>query len=243
MSLSPKRIDLTMKYFTLITMLALATTLSAQTKTLEIQGSGEIKVAPDQGILYLDLDAKAMDFGEAVNLLSKNEKLILKKLESLGYKAEKVKTTNFSVRENIIWRNGTRIDSGYIASQSMRLEFPNSKKNIGEFLDKFQAGKTDAQIRFGFTLSDELKASSKEKVLEKAVKDAKRNAELLAKFSEVELGGVSRIIYGTQTISTAPMYEMKAASFAMRDSASGSDGFQAEDITVEEQVTIHYIIK
>ncbi len=236
-----------MKKYLIISALLIAThtLLLAQQNTLEIKGSAELKVSPDQGILYLDLNAIAMNFNEAVSQLTNREKRVLKKLKNMGYEEEKVKTTNFSVRENIFWRNGMRIDSGYIATQSMVLEFPSSSKRIGEFLNQFQNGNTEAEIRFGFTLSDKLRETTKEQVLEKAVADAKKNAALLARFSDVSLGSVSKIIYGATSNPGMPMYEMKAA-YAMKESAMmgpDSQGFQAQDITVTEQVTIHFLIE
>ena len=92
------------------------------------------------------------------------------------------------------------MDSGYIASQSMSMEFPNSKENIGKILTAFSEGKpkkVDAEISFGFKLSDDLRSKLNAQVIEKAVRDAKKNADLPAKYTGVSVKSVLRIEYHT----------------------------------------------
>ncbi len=218
---------------------------------IEIQGHGEIKIAPDQGILQINVNILQMEFGKAVTELGKKEALIIKKLEALGYKKETIRTSNFSVRENTIWRNNTRVDSGYIASQNMSMEFPNSKENIGKILTAFSEGKNskvEAEISFGFKLSDDLREKLNAQVIEKAVQDARKNADLLAKYAGVTVKSVLRIEYHTNP--AAQPYPMRNAMFESADysqasmkSGGGSEGFQAEDITISDNVTIFYSVE
>ncbi len=218
----------------------------AQKRTIEITGNGEMKIAPDQGILQINIRAHRMSFGEATTALSKKEDNVLKKLEKLGYKKEDVRTSNFSVNENIIWRNGTRYDSGFIASQYMTMEFPNSKERIAKILNAFSEGKMDAEIGFGFKLSDKLRNEMNAKVIELAVNDAKMNADLLAKYTGITIKSVNKIEYHTSQNMGGPIYsrmEMEDYSAPQLKSAGGSQGFQAQDITLSDQVTIHYEIE
>jgi uncharacterized protein len=234
--------------FFLFSILAFAQTNPAR---IEIQGYGEMKIAPDQGILQINVNTLQLEFGKAVTELSKKEALIIKKLESLGYKKENIRTSNFSVRENIIWRDGTQYDSGYIASQSMSMEFPNSKENIGKILTAFSAeksSKVDAEISFSFKLSDELRNKLNAQVLEKAVLDARKNADLLAKYNGVTAKSILRIEYHTNSANQPypvrnMMYESADYGRASMKSAGGSEGFQAEDITISDNVTIFYSIE
>ncbi|MEP0365893.1 MAG: SIMPL domain-containing protein [Cyclobacteriaceae bacterium] len=236
----------TIKTLVVMTLLITSYLTQAQTKTIEVGGSAEMKVAPDQSVLHINISAHKMEFGQAVEALSKKESKILKKIESLGYNSKKVKTQNFSVRENTIWRNGTRYDSGYIASQSMKLEFTNTTQRIAKILNTFSEGKTDAQISFSFKLSDELEDKMTEQLIEMAVKDAKTKAGLLAKYSEVTIKSVAKIIYNTPQGNSAPVYgrmEMAMSDGLMSKSSGSSNGFQADDITLTDQVMIIYEIE
>ncbi|MFY0600000.1 MAG: SIMPL domain-containing protein [Cyclobacteriaceae bacterium] len=219
----------------------------AQTKSIEIGGYGEMKVAPDQGILSINIRSHRMTFSNAVKALSKKENKILETIEALGYDKEDVRTSNFSVRENIIWRNGTRYDSGYIASQYMALEFPNSKERIAKILNEFSSEKTEAEINFSFKLSDSKREELNAQVIELAVNDAKTNAKLLAKFSGATIKGVLKIKYHVAQQSSYPTHnrmEMMAFdSSANLKSSGGSNGFQADDITLSDSVTIFYEIE
>lgn len=222
------------------------TQAQTQTRRIEIGGYGEMKIAPDQGVLNITLEARRMDFGATVEELSKKEKHILKLIASLGYDEETVRTSNFMVRDNIIWKKGTRYDSGFIAGQSMTFDFPNSKKNIADILNTFSSGKTDAEIRFSFKLSDELKEKMNAQVVELAVKDARENAELLAKYSGVKIKSVLKIEYHIAQNQIAPQYNRMEMSFdaaSSMKSAGGSQGFNAEDITLSDRVTIYYEIE
>lgn len=219
---------------------------NAQSRRIEIGGYGEMKVTPDQGILYISIDALEMQFGEAVTSLGKKEKHILKLIASLDYEKEIVKTTHFSVRENTIWRNGTRYDSGFIASQSMSFEFPNTKEQIAKIINGFSDKKTDAQINFSFKLSDELKDKLNAQVLKLAVDDAKMNAELLAKYSGVSIKSILKINYqaSNELIShSSGVRQMEAYGSLDIKSAGNSTGFQAEEITLSDRVTIFFEIE
>ncbi|MFT6868262.1 MAG: hypothetical protein ACJA08_003112 [Cyclobacteriaceae bacterium] len=218
----------------------------AQTRKIEITGNGEMKIAPDQGILQINIRAHQMSFGEAITALGKKEENVLKKMEKLGYKKENVRTSNFSVNENIIWRNGTRYDSGYIASQYMTIEFPNAKERIAKILNAFSEGKMDAEISFGFKLSDNLKNEMNAKVIELAVNDARKNADLLAKFTGMTIKSVLKIEYHINQNVGGPVYgrmEMGDYNVAQFKSTGESQGFEAQDIPLSDQVTIHYEIE
>lgn len=239
---------LTMRYYKiqlfLIAFLLVSFT-NAQSRRIEIGGYGELKVSPDQGVLNINIKAHEIEFGETVSSLTKKENHILKIIESLNYDAKDVKTFNFSVRENTIWRKGTRYDSGFIASQSMSIKFPNSKKNIAEIINGFNDKKTDAQINFGFQLSEELKIEKNETLIALAVADAKMNADLLAKYSEVKITSVLKIEYHISENSSYPRNEIMADfnSPNMMKSANVSQGFNAQDITLSDRVTVYYEIE
>lgn len=227
-------------FILLVVAMLTASVLSAQTRQLQIRGEASIQVAPDLGILNIQLNAHGMEFSKAISGLSALEKDVLKKLEKIGYKREQVKTADFSVYENRVWYEGRSYDSGYVARQSMSLEFANTKEKIGEILNTFATEDTNMELSFTFGLSQSLEQAKSDEVIALAVKDAKRNADLIAAASGVSLGHVLRIDYHVDASVFSPRDEMYRMDAKMTGS---SEGFEAKALTVSDGVVITYEIE
>ena len=84
---------------------------------LEVVGIAEMSIAPDIGILNITINEIDLQFGQSINGLNNKSKDINNQLLKLGFEKSAIKTDNFDVRKNTIYRNNKNIDSGYIAKQ------------------------------------------------------------------------------------------------------------------------------
>lgn len=231
------------KHLFFVVLIALSASAFAQpTRQLVIRGEAKLMVSPDQAVLSVTLNTQEMEFNKAIARLSEREKDVIKKLEKLGYKKEQIKTSDFSVYENRVWWEGRSYDSGYVARQSMALEFVNTKEKISEILNAFGASTTEAEISFAFGLSDDLEKKKQEEVIKLAIADAKQKAELIAVASGVTLGGVLKIDYHTEQIGVNPVPMMDYRMKSEMDAAQ-SEGFEAKEIILFDGVVISFELK
>lgn len=236
-----------MKYVKLLLVLFASTTLFAQTPgypTLQVTGKSEMDVMPDVGILTLSISEIKMEFNDALSALDKKTSKVKKQLSKLNFSEEEIKTRSFQIRKNTIYNRNQRKDSGYVASQSIIVEFKYSKERISELLSDFAEESVGMQLSFAFTLSEELKSETKNKLISMASKDAQQKASLLASNFGKELDKIVNLNYGTAPIQVSnPIY--RTASMGMDEMASKAyiSGFTPESIKLTETVHASWSLK
>ncbi|MBC3540687.1 SIMPL domain-containing protein [Rufibacter sp. H-1] len=126
--------------------------------TIDVIGSAKITVKPDVGILIIGIRENNLNFSEAITGLNKKTKDVTSQIVSIGFKEEDIKTTNFEIEKYTVFIKEQDIDSGYVATQSITVDFKNSKETITRILNTFAKSNTDFTLNFNFKLSDELRA-------------------------------------------------------------------------------------
>lgn len=209
--------------------------------TLEVVGSAKVTVTPDIGVLTIGIKHIDLSFSEAIAQLNSKTKDINSQLVKIGFKEKDIKTTNFEVNVNSIWKDRERIDSGYVATQNVKLDFENKGEIIKKILNQFSESQTDFRLSFSFKLSEETKTKVQDKIIELATKDAYKKAEQLAKYSNSKIKSLKRINYGNNYFAgmrevqeTEHLYEVVAASAAPDDII----GFTPNDIIFRDQVLV-----
>jgi len=153
--------------------------------TIKVLGNSRTMVKPDIGVLIIQVSNKSMNFSETLTGLNEKTKDVTRQILSVGFKENDIKTTDFQIHENRIYRNDSYIDSGYVATQNVKVEFKYSKDNITKILTTFSKSKTDFNLNFDFELSDDLKEKSQQELIRLAIKDAKTKARTIADASEI----------------------------------------------------------
>ena len=202
---------------------------------LKVSGNSKTSVAPDLGVLHVNVNHINMSASQAIVGLNNKTKEVYNKLASLGIKENDIKTINFSIAENRVYRRDEYRDSGYVASQTVQVEFSSKKERISEILTAFSDTKTNFQLGFSFKLSDELKKKVKNDLIKEAINDAKDKANLIASSAGVKLLKIAEINYGVFSDNVyQPVYEMAAMA------KSGNDimGFTPQDIELNDKVIV-----
>ncbi|MEY8021169.1 SIMPL domain-containing protein [Muriicola sp. SD30] len=223
--------------FFFLTTLAIAQHSQSE---LEVTGTAQLAIAPDTGVLNMTLSAVEMQFGDAINGLGNQTEDIKAQIRKMGFSEDAIFTDNFQVRKNIKYRNNQQIDSGYIATQQLHLDFENTVDNIRKILRQFSSGATEFDLNFSFKISDPLKETVQDRLIQLATEDAFRKAGVIVKAAGTELKKVTRIQYGNSY--NAPI-RTERAMMSLEADAMKVDGFTPSDLVYNATIQVVWAIE
>lgn len=223
-------------------LLFLSTLAAAQNPTpqLEVTGTAKLAIAPDTGVLNISLSHIEMQFGETINGLNAKAEDIKAQILKMDFKEDAIFTDNFQVRKNTLYRNNRQVDSGYVATQQLHLDFNNTVANIRKILNQFSAGDTEFDLNFSFKLSDALTDSVQERLIQLATLDAFTKAKVISEASGTKLQQVIRIQYGNSY--NAPV-RTDRAMMSMEADAMKSQGFTPSDLVYNASIQVVWALE
>jgi uncharacterized protein YggE len=230
------------RLFTYMILSVITATAYSQAK-IESVGFSTITVKPDIGVLTLNFSIIKADIGSAVENLNTETNRTTEQLGRLVMENMSQSTQNFSVRVNRIFNNTGRFkDSGYVASQQVRVSFKNSKENISKVLSSFSEDYGDLHFNFSFEASDSLKRSVENRIVKLATQDAIEKAEILAGSAKRPLGRIIEIKHGNIPFQGASQMGTSGGlnEVIIRGDASG---FEANDLKFSDRVLIIFEMK
>jgi uncharacterized protein YggE len=213
--------------------------------TIQVVGSSKVSVKPDIGVLVIQITSLSMNFSQSIIALNDKTKDISKQITGLGFKEEEIKTTDFEIEVNRIHRREETIDSGYVARQSVKVEFKNQKETITKILNTFSKSRTDFTLNFDFKLSDDLRVKVQDELLKLAIKDAKDKGKLIAESSGVKIKRVKDISYGLTYYGGMREIRERGEYLAMASSNADTAlvGFTPNDLLFEDNVLMSWEIE
>ena len=228
------------KILCVVALFILTANAQQNTRTLEVRGVGTHKAMPDIGVLTIEATIINPKFADAVKGINSKTEQLIAQLQTVGFKKDAIKTTDFSVMKNMVWENNKNVEKGYIALQHITVEFPNTKEKIGAIITSFMNSENDVRFTFNFILSAEKEKQVNDALLTLAIGDAQSRAELIASTAKQQLGALHRITYGTQ--NSIPMY--KSAMTMNRGVPNDESlGFDVKEMTFSDEVTIVWELK
>jgi uncharacterized protein YggE len=210
---------------------------------VQVLGISKKMVTPDVAILSIMLTYKDMNFAQTTVGLNAKTKDVSRQIVSAGFKEADIKTTDYNIRVNRIYRNDSYLDSGYVASQNVVVEFNYSKEKISKILTTFSKSKTPFELRFDFKLSDELKKKVNNDLIRLAVNDAKEKARILSESSGVKLKRILDIQYGLGFNEYAPREAMYSMNAKLASEADVIEGFTPKEVELNDHVTMRWEIE
>ena len=123
---------------------------------ITVEGNSEIKIMPDEALLRVSLTEKALKTSLATEGLNQKAEEVAKALKKSGVKDYELKADNYFVNINRVYSKGSSKDSGYVASQNLKVLV----KDTGEDLVKIMEALHD-NIDMGFQLSFQLSDSKR----------------------------------------------------------------------------------
>jgi len=240
-----------MKKITTILLLLISLTIcgqgqQAEKPTLNVTGSARVSVKPDLGILNILVSEVKPKMTDAIKSLGEKSNYYNDLLKKIGFNEKDIKTTSFTVSKNSVYRNDRYIDSGYVASQTIRLEFIYNKQILQIIVSEFSKSEKPIDFNFDFELSEELKQKVQAQIIEIAVKDANAKASIMTKASNIKLVSIKTMTYGSWGRGS----EMELIERRQKYSAAATSGdeiqsfnFTPDDLIFRDTVTMEWIIE
>ena len=205
---------------------------------LEVQGTGRMRVQPDQTIVMVNVNSANSEAGRAVQVVTERVEQLLKKLQDAGFKKEEIKTSQFYLNENNEWRDGRMYRNGYTATQTLEIKFGVDHKRLTKLTTAFADTQEGVTFQFSFGLTDKLRQQVKEELIRKAIQDAREKAAVIARSANIRLGSIRKINYGSQaSIPYGPMMEMRSAG-AMDKQSAQFPQTDIQDIEMTDEIHV-----
>jgi uncharacterized protein YggE len=239
-----------MKKLTTIFLLILSLNVYSQEKekpTLNVTGVARVNVKPDLGVLNISVSEVKPKMGDAIKGLGDKSNYYNELLKKMGFNEKEIKTTSFAVSKNRIYLNNEYIDSGYVASQNIRLEFVYDQKTLQKIVSEFSKSEKAIDFSFDFELSEKLKQKVQSQIIDLAVKDGNEKANGIAKAAGLKLVKINDITYGGFGRDSGMELIEKRHIYAAEEMASGdkfqSFNFTPDDLVFRDTLTIIWIVE
>jgi uncharacterized protein YggE len=163
-----------------------------QPRTLSISGNGSVEVFPNLIIISAQVTAVDKSVLAAREEAAETMTALLKSLEKNQIPEKDISTTSFRISERTVWRDGESVRIGFEVTNSLQISITKLDSAPRILDDMITAGKDAIRIN-----SFELSITGKEQYLEaarnKAVMNAKEQAEMLGIATGVKLGKILSI--------------------------------------------------
>lgn len=205
-----------------------------------VTGKGELTIAPDVAYIALAIQTRAATAKDAqqqnADLFAKLKKVLTDKYKIDG---KDLKTVGFSVNPEYTYKeNESPKVKGYVAEHAVEVTY-RQLDQLGMLVDDAAAAGVNRinQVRFDTEKAEEYEAQ----VLEKAMLNAKKKAEAIAKAANREVGAV----IGVSEVGSEfrPVYTrvMDLASAAAESKASTS--FESGEVKLQATLNVQYAMK
>ena len=186
--------------------------------TINAEGRGIVEIVPDEAIVRFGVKTEKKTLEKAYEKNTKSINNIIKAAKSIGVKGKDVKTSSYSIMPIYPKDEKGRTVQGKPMAFSVNQQLTVVARNIlkvGDLIDRVVASGTNTFNGIQFTSSKiaELKKEAKGK----AAKDAKVNAEILAKSLGVKIGKLMSVddtsvqpyprrgaVYATSMVRSSP---------------------------------------
>ena len=211
-------------------------------RTIRITGKGQIKVKPDMTRLTITLEDNYREYSETLKHSSEATKQIKDLFLAFGFEKSRLKTLSFNIDTE--YKNykehddSKRIFVGYSYRQVLKIEFDSDNKLLGKILYALANSPLHPEFRISYTVKDP--EAAKNRLLSKAMQDAKEKAFVLSQAADVTLKDIQSIDYSFveldfQVNSIQNMLPSKASVPSMQDY---DIEIEPDDIDVTDSVTV-----
>lgn len=209
-------------------------------QTVSVSGKGMVNAEPDRAIVQMTIISRSKELNAAQAGAAKVTEAVLALVDKLDIKRNKVDTTGANVRPDYRWNREREEQElrGYIADRQMSVRVDDLDK-----LGKLVEGAIGAGVNQVSPprLDSSRRAELHREALAAAAKDARANAQVLAKTLGASLGDpISISDSNISTVPPGPQLRNMAAS-AMESDASST--YNAGDLTFSATVNVIFQLK
>lgn len=218
-----------------------------KSRIIRVTGKGNLKVHPDMTRITVELTGVCPEYDETLKQATLYTEDLKKLLVQFGFTRSDLKTLHFSVdtetesyKENDIYKDRF---IGYRFTHSLKFEFDSDNKRLGKILYALAKSPLHPEFHLSYTVKDP--EAVKNKLLGKAVKDAKEKAIVLTSAAGVSLGDMLSIDYswGEIEFEERPLRMDEDRMMCEAPMASYDLDIEPDDIQASDTVTIVWAIK
>jgi uncharacterized protein YggE len=219
------------------------------TRTIKVTGKSNIKASPDCTRISLNITAVLPEYDKCLKRSVEDMNVIVRCIKQFGFERGELKTSNFEINRKTESYRDNRGDwkyrfIGYEYTQNLSFNFKNDNKRLGQILYALAHLSIVPEINISYFCSDV--ETIKNQLLESAIKDAKRKAELLTAASGVMLCEILDIDYSWINVTLEsddikfckPMVLEECCAPAAYDV-----DFEPDDISTSDSVRITFRIE
>ncbi len=209
---------------------------------ISVEGNGAIHIVPDVTRLEVKIEQWFAGYNEAYEQAKENSSWIVKILEYNKKPGTLAKTVRFNIEdftENDYDDNGNylgKIKNGFMLEQCFKVDLPIDNilvncivRGVGKYI-------ANAQINIGYTLQD--KRPAQLKMLNRAVKDAKEKATIMAEAGGCSLGKLLSINYGCHDFHICSQARHIHSNLEATASTPNSLDITPEDLVISDTVEV-----
>jgi uncharacterized protein len=179
------------------------TNSSGHNRSIYVDGEAETFVAPDTASVSFSITQKSSTTAVAMDSVNTRMEDLMAQLSDVGIEEKDVKTTNYDIRPEYSYNDGSQNFEGYRVTQRVQLTI-RDLDNVSSVLSLVNTAGVDEVSQLSFFVDDA------EEVLndlrKKAIENAKKNAQELAKDLGVKLGKISGYSSYDDNNDMRPMY-------------------------------------
>src|SRR5690606_95629 len=206
--------------------------------TIEVEGNSEIMIVPDEGMININVQKKAMTVAEATKNLNADTKKIIEAFKKSGLDYE-LTANNYYVNVNRIYEKGTSKDSGYVASQNLKITIKDIEKQLPKAVELVNTS-GDHSVNVNFSISKEKEKSYKQQLLELALKDAQEKADNIARVMGLSNVKVQNVQYvSSQAIPRTYMMKANIMAFDAAEERQ-APSFQPEEQMISDKILVTF---
>lgn len=208
--------------------------------TIEVEGNSDMMIIPDEATIHITIHKKAMTVADATKALNAASKQIVDTFEKSDLTSYDLTANNYYVNINQVYQKGTSKDSGYVASQNLKVNIKNIEKELAMAVEMINLTGNQS-IQVNFEISSEMKKKYKDQLLEEALLDAQAKAKRISEIMALKNPSVHKIQYLSQQ-GIQPNYQMKTS--AMRFDAAESREepiFMPDEQKIDDRILVVFV--
>ena len=203
--------------------------------TVTATGSGTAQAEPDTAEMSFGVTRHTADAKTALANASTVAQSITAALAKGGVDKKDIQTQNVSVYPSYVDQNGKQVVAGFDASIAVRVKVRDLGK-LGDLITSGNAAGADNINGPTLTLADP--APTRAQAITKAVADARKTAEAMAKAAGKSVGGVLSISTGDVASQPVPFYDAARSAGAAK-----SVPIEPGQLDVTANVTVVFELK
>ena len=219
------------------------------TRTIKVTGKSNVQATPDYTRISLTISDTLQEYDLCLAKSVEDMNLIVECIKQFGFDRKELKTSSFDIsRKTESYRdkhdNWKYRFIGYEYTENLNFTFKNDNERLGKILYALAHLSIIPQINISYFCSDV--ETIKNQLLEFAIKDAKKKAELLTSASGVQLCEILDIDYSWINVSFESDEMKFCQPMALEDccaSAAYDVDFEPDDISTSDSVRITFRIE